>query len=105
MRSPLSYRSRQLDHIVPSGRASCMSKPGARSFSLDSLLAFSGSMKSVDDKTAIQWTGLARALSKLGYCSRSSAAELIRAGRVTLNGRIRRDPEARVSGEHDPIAV
>lgn len=62
-------------------------------------------MKSVDDKNGFQRTGLARALSKLGYCSRSSAAELIRAGRVTLNGRQRHDPEARVSGEHDQIAV
>jgi 23S rRNA pseudouridine2605 synthase len=58
-----------------------------------------------DDKDAIQRSGLARALSKLGHCSRSSAAELIRAGRVTLNGRLRQDPEARVSGEHDKIAV
>jgi 23S rRNA pseudouridine2605 synthase len=73
--------------------------------SLDSVSAFSVSMKSVDDKNAIPRTGLARALSKLGYCSRSSAAELIRAGRVTLNGRLRHDPEARVFGEHDQIAV
>jgi 23S rRNA pseudouridine2605 synthase len=62
-------------------------------------------MKNVDDKNAIRRTGLARALSKLGYCSRSSAAELIRAGRVTLNGRLRHDPEAHVYGEHDKIAV
>jgi 23S rRNA pseudouridine2605 synthase len=37
--------------------------------------------------------GLARALSKLGYCSRSQAFALIRDGRVRLNGSIRRDPE------------
>jgi len=37
--------------------------------------------------------GLARALSKLGYCSRSQAGELIRAGRVKLNGVVRRDQE------------
>jgi 23S rRNA pseudouridine2605 synthase len=49
--------------------------------------------------------GLARALSKLGYCSRSQAAELIRAGRVQLNGNVRRDPEAPVRLEHDRIAV
>lgn len=49
--------------------------------------------------------GLARALSKLGYCSRSRAAELIRAGSVTLNGRIRRDPETPVSASRDQIAV
>jgi 23S rRNA pseudouridine2605 synthase len=49
--------------------------------------------------------GLARALSKLGYCSRSRAAELIRAGRVSLNGKVRRDPETPVSGKHEQIAV
>ena len=49
--------------------------------------------------------GLARALSKLGYCSRSQAFELIRAGRVTLNGAMRRDPEAPVHLERDRIRV
>lgn len=47
--------------------------------------------------------GLARALSKLGYCSRSQAAKLIRAGRVRLNGAMRRDPETRVHLERDQI--
>jgi 23S rRNA pseudouridine2605 synthase len=49
--------------------------------------------------------GLARTLSKLGYCSRSRAVELIRAGRVTLNGRLRHDPEIPVSGKDDQITV
>jgi len=49
--------------------------------------------------------GLARALSKLGYCSRSRAVELIRAGRVRLNGSLRRDPETPVRLEHDRIEV
>ncbi len=49
--------------------------------------------------------GLARAISKLGYCSRSRAAELIRAGHVSLNGKIRRDPETPVSERHDRVAV
>jgi 23S rRNA pseudouridine2605 synthase len=49
--------------------------------------------------------GLARALSKLGYCSRSQAFELVRAGRVTLNGRKRLDPETPVSLDRDTIAV
>jgi 23S rRNA pseudouridine2605 synthase len=49
--------------------------------------------------------GLARALSKLGYCSRSRAAELIRAGRVTLNGRVECDPETPFFGKHEQIAV
>ena len=49
--------------------------------------------------------GLARALSKLGYCSRSQAAELIRAGQVRLNGATRRDPETPVRLEQDLIEV
>ena len=49
--------------------------------------------------------GLARMLSKLGYCSRSQATELIRAGRVTLNRATRRDPESPVRSDRDEIAV
>src|ERR1700676_3781507 len=49
--------------------------------------------------------GLARALSKLGYCSRSQAVILIRAGRVRLNGATRRDPETPVRLERDHIQV
>src|SRR5579863_7589672 len=49
--------------------------------------------------------GLARALSKLGYCSRSHATELIRNGRVSLNGKVCCDPEAPVSGNYGQIAV
>ncbi|HVR81191.1 MAG TPA: pseudouridine synthase [Luteimonas sp.] len=37
--------------------------------------------------------GLARALSKLGLCSRAEAARWIQAGRVTVCGRMVRDPE------------
>ena len=47
--------------------------------------------------------GLARALSKLGYCSRTHAAELIRAGRVRLNGRVANDPETPVRMSRDQI--
>jgi 23S rRNA pseudouridine2605 synthase len=50
-------------------------------------------------------TGLARALSKLGYCSRSQAARLIRAGRVTVNGATRRDPETPTRVDRDRIIV
>lgn len=49
--------------------------------------------------------GLARALSKLGYCSRSEAAELIRSGRVRLNQHIRRDPETPVVLDSDRVTV
>jgi 23S rRNA pseudouridine2605 synthase len=50
-------------------------------------------------------TGLARVLSKLGYCSRSQAVNLIRAGRVQLNGRACRDPETRVRLDRDRVVV
>jgi 23S rRNA pseudouridine2605 synthase len=49
--------------------------------------------------------GLARALSKLGYCSRSQASELIRSGRVQLNGTTKRDPETPVRLHSDHIEV
>lgn len=44
-------------------------------------------------------------ISKLGYCSRSQAEELIRAGRVKVNAKTSRDPEAPVSGSAAQIAV
>ncbi len=49
--------------------------------------------------------GLARALSKLGYCSRSQAAALIRGGLVRLNGATTRNPEAPVRLQADRIEV
>ena len=49
--------------------------------------------------------GLARALSKLGHCSRSEAEKFIRAGRAKLNGAVRRDPETPVQLGKDRIEV
>ena len=49
--------------------------------------------------------GLARALSKLGYCSRSQAQQLIRAGRVQVNGAAKRNPETPVYLGRDRIEV
>jgi len=49
--------------------------------------------------------GLARALSKLGYCSRREASELIAAGRVRLNGAAPRNPETPVRIGRDKIEV
>jgi 23S rRNA pseudouridine2605 synthase len=40
---------------------------------------------------------LVRALSKLGYASRSQAYELVRAGRVEVNGHVATDPALRVA--------
>jgi 23S rRNA pseudouridine2605 synthase len=50
-------------------------------------------------------TGLARALSKLGFCSRSKARQLILAGRVRVNGQPCRDPASWLDPERDRIEV
>jgi 23S rRNA pseudouridine2605 synthase len=53
----------------------------------------------------IRSVGLARALSKLGYCSRGEAGDLIAAGRVRLNGAAPRNPETPVRIGRDKIEV
>jgi 23S rRNA pseudouridine2605 synthase len=63
------------------------------------------SAKQPRQSSAPKKVGLARALSKLGYCSRSQAAELIRAGRVKLNGVVRRDQETPTHPGKDRIEV
>ncbi|HZR55689.1 MAG TPA: pseudouridine synthase [Terriglobales bacterium] len=52
-----------------------------------------------------QRTGLARALSKLGYCSRSDARNLISAGHVSLNGKTCFDPATPVHLQKNRIQV
>jgi len=49
--------------------------------------------------------GLARAFSKLGYCSRTRAFALIRGGHVRLNGNLTRNPESPVHLGKDRIEV
>jgi 23S rRNA pseudouridine2605 synthase len=44
-------------------------------------------------------------MSKSGYCSRSQAFDLICAGRVAVNGRVRRDPESPVHSSKDRIEI
>jgi 23S rRNA pseudouridine2605 synthase len=48
---------------------------------------------------------LARALSKLGFCSRSQAPEFITAGRVKVNQRVEVNPSFRVNLASDRIEV
>lgn len=48
---------------------------------------------------------LARALSKLGFTSRSQARPLIESGRVSVNGRCIRNPEVRVDPDREIIRV
>ncbi len=49
--------------------------------------------------------GLARVLSKLGVCSRSQAETAIKAGRVTVDGRIERNPERPSDANRERIAL
>lgn len=49
--------------------------------------------------------GIARALSKLGACSRSQAEALVRAGRVTLNGRLVHDEETPTDLTRDYVSI
>lgn len=49
--------------------------------------------------------GLARVLSKRGVCSRTEAARWIVAGRVSVDGRVVRDPEFPIGGHGRPRIV
>jgi 23S rRNA pseudouridine2605 synthase len=49
--------------------------------------------------------GLARALSKLGFCSRTRAKALVLDGRVQVKGNVCREPGAPVDPERDRIQV
>jgi 23S rRNA pseudouridine2605 synthase len=49
--------------------------------------------------------GLARALSKMGFCSRSQAFEIIRSGRVRVNGSVTKNPESPVRFGRDHLEV
>src|SRR5689334_974294 len=48
---------------------------------------------------------IARALSKLGFCSRAQGERLVEAGKVTVNGAVVRDLSLRVRPERDVIVV
>jgi len=48
---------------------------------------------------------IARALSKLGFCSRAQGKRLVDAGKVRVNGTLVRDRSARVTPERDLIEV
>lgn len=49
--------------------------------------------------------GLARVLSKRGFCSRAEAQRLILAGRVRVDGRVCRDPERRTAVDAVDIVI
>lgn len=48
---------------------------------------------------------LARALSKMGYCSRNQARSLVLSGRVRVNGEVQSDAETRVDLKRDRFEV
>ena len=49
--------------------------------------------------------GIARVLSKRGVCSRSQAERLVREGRVSVDGRVVRDPERPTDGAREQICL
>jgi 23S rRNA pseudouridine2605 synthase len=49
--------------------------------------------------------GLARAISKMGYCSRSRAEDAVLAGRVSINGSVRKNVEAPVHLGKDRVEI
>lgn len=49
--------------------------------------------------------GIARVLSKRGLCSRTEAAEWVRAGRVEVDGRVVRDPEFPTAVDSEDIRI
>lgn len=56
-------------------------------------------------RKVVRNVSLARALSKLGFCSRSQAGRLIEEGRVAVNGKIIRDSSFWCSLDDDEILV
>jgi 23S rRNA pseudouridine2605 synthase len=56
-------------------------------------------------KSSPRRVGVARALSKLGIASRSIAAQWVREGRVSVNGKVVHDPESPVKLEQDRFYV
>ena len=61
-------------------------------------------MKAAHKSEESRRIGLARVLSKFGYCSRVQGFELVRSGRVAVNRVLRRDPEFAVRAK-DAITV
>lgn len=59
---------------------------------------------SATDRT-LRNVGLARALSKLGYCSRSRAEQLIHSGHVRINGVVRKNAETPVHLGKDRLEI
>ena len=60
--------------------------------------------KPASGATSAKAHGVARVISKRGFCSRSQAENLVREGRVSLRGKIVRDPDT-PARENDEICV
>ena len=63
-----------------------------------------GCAKPASGATKAKAHGVARVISKRGFCSRSQAENLVREGRVSLRGKIVRDPDT-PARENDEICV
>lgn len=80
--------------------------PGqARQFALNCCVLVRKEQRVLSLHSTGRHVGLARALSKLGFCSRAQAFQLIRNGKVRLNGSMAKNPEAPVRLGRDRIEV
>jgi 23S rRNA pseudouridine2605 synthase len=48
---------------------------------------------------------ITRALSKMGFCSRTEAERLVLAGKIRVNGEIAASPQLRVNMKHDRLSI
>ena len=66
-----------------------------------------GDLASASSRAKASGSGVSlnRALSKLGYCSRTQADALIAEGRVSVSGKVARDATLRVDPDRDAISV
>ncbi len=61
--------------------------------------------ENINDKKMRQEVSLARAISKLGYASRSKAEILVKESRVSVNDKIIKNPNHRISMKFDKIFI
>ena len=87
--------------VAPESARFCTDGPGSlKSADYGRCFSYAESLRYPRGQVALE-----RALSKLGLASRSEARLLIRDGRVTIDGRVVRDPLAGVNPDRAAIAV
>ncbi|WP_410498083.1 pseudouridine synthase [Chitinibacter sp. S2-10] len=81
------------------------SKPASKGATKSRFAQAAGTMTGRTSAKPASGVSLARALSKLGFCSRTEGEKQVLAGLVAVNGKICRDPELRINIERDQLSV